>query len=190
MRIESASRLRYQQGARGRPFSSGRPNRSCSDRLAAFWEVSPSAGKSIIQVCTSTVHRRVGLPPEREAAGRKPRHQIRNQCSRPHTKMRNVMMNISWRRTSATSPKKGVPRQRTFYGDQGRERERERESRDDNTLKTHSPNSTALRCYSILRRRRLTLGGARRGSLALRPQDHRAITIVKVAETFWIGSAR
>ena len=32
---------------------------------------SPSAGKSIIQVCTSTVHRRVGLPPEREAAGRK-----------------------------------------------------------------------------------------------------------------------
>ena len=55
----------------GRPLSSGRPNRSCSDRLAAFWEVSPSAGKSIIQVCTSTVHRRVGLPPEREAAGRK-----------------------------------------------------------------------------------------------------------------------
>ena len=41
-------------------------------------------------------YRRVGLPPEREAAGRKPRHQIRNQCSRPHTKMRNVMMNISW----------------------------------------------------------------------------------------------
>ena len=28
--------------------------------------------------------------------GAKPRHQIRNQCSRPHTKMRNVMMNISW----------------------------------------------------------------------------------------------
>lgn len=42
------------------------------------------------------------------------------------------------------------------------------------TLKTHSPNSTALRCYSILRRRRLKLGGARRGSLALRLQDHRA----------------
>ena len=41
-------------------------------------------------------YRRVGLPPEREAAGRNPRHQIRNQCSRPHTKMRNVMMNISW----------------------------------------------------------------------------------------------
>ena len=61
---------------------------------------SPSAGKSIIQVCTSTVHRRVGLPPEREAAGRKPRHQIRNQCSRPHTKMRNVMMNISWSNTA------------------------------------------------------------------------------------------
>ena len=58
---------------------------------------SPSTGKSIIQVCTSRhLYRRVGLPPEREAAGRKPRHQIRNQCSRPHTKMRNVMMNISW----------------------------------------------------------------------------------------------
>ena len=76
-------------------FRVGGPNRSCSDRLAAFWEVSPSAGKSIIQVCTSTVHRRVGLPPEREAAGRKPRHQIRNQCSRPHTKLRNVTMGIS-----------------------------------------------------------------------------------------------
>ena len=45
-------------------------------------------------------YRRVGLPPEREAAGRKPRHQIRNQCSRPHTKMRNVMMNISWSNTA------------------------------------------------------------------------------------------
>ena len=28
--------------------------------------------------------------------GAKPRHQIRNQCSRPHTKMRNLMMNIPW----------------------------------------------------------------------------------------------
>jgi hypothetical protein len=28
--------------------------------------------------------------------GAKPRHQIRNQCSRPHAKLRNVMMNISW----------------------------------------------------------------------------------------------
>ena len=37
---------------------------------------------------------------DREAAGRKPRHQIRNQCSRPHTKMRNVMMNISWSNTA------------------------------------------------------------------------------------------
>ena len=91
----AAPRARRVHEEGGRPLSSGRPNRSCSDRLAAFWEVSPSAGKSIIQVCTSTVHRRVGLPPEREAAGRKPRHQIRNQCSRPHTKLRNEMMGIS-----------------------------------------------------------------------------------------------
>ena len=67
----AAPRARRVHEEGGRPLSSGRPNRSCSDRLAAFWEVSPSAGKSIIQVCTSTVHRRVGLPPEREAAGRK-----------------------------------------------------------------------------------------------------------------------
>ena len=98
----------------GRPLSSGRPNRSCSDRLAAFWEVSPSAGKSIIQVCTSTVHRRVGLPPEREAAGRKPRHQIRNQCSRPHTKMRNVMMNISWSNTAKLTRLVEALKQRTL----------------------------------------------------------------------------
>ena len=48
----------------------------------------------------TALYRRVGLLPEREAAGRKPRHQIRNQCSRPHTKMRNVMMNISWSNTA------------------------------------------------------------------------------------------
>ena len=54
-------------------------------------ETHPMRNLMMCSSCGSTAfYRRVGLPPEREAAGRKPRHQIRNQCSRPHT------MNISW----------------------------------------------------------------------------------------------
>ena len=77
-------------------FRVGGPNRSCSDRLAAFGRFHlPQENRSYKFAHLQCIGESASLRKERPR-GAKPRHQIRNQCSRPHTKMRNVMMNISW----------------------------------------------------------------------------------------------